>query len=107
MGKECTATTLRDSGGTDRNVYRCWNSCSGRSTPDAGWKQYGSSGIYTDIDTSSCDASANPIVLTSLGGNREQWSSMGVTSIYSPTTDGFRVYVNKSGITVDDAEDWD
>lgn len=81
--------------------------CSGRTLPGAtDWRQYGSDGVYVDVDTSPCGFDGTPLYFTSIGGNSNHWSSMGATSIYSPTETGFRVYVKRSGITIADANDW-
>ena len=67
---------------------------SGRTTPGAtAWQVYTPSGIYVDVDTSAAQLSGTPVYLTSLGGNGQQWQTIGATSIYSPTATGFRVYV--------------
>ncbi|MBN1605427.1 MAG: trypsin-like serine protease [Polyangiaceae bacterium] len=101
-GKDCVATTLYDSSSTGHTAYRCWNSCSGQSAPGAGWQQYGSNGVYLDVDTTECEFDAVPLYFTSLGGS-QHWTTRGVTSVYSPTTDGFRVYINEPGITAAEA----
>lgn len=63
------------------------------------WVQYNDDGIYTDVDTSLCGLET-PLYFTSLGGDGQHWYTTGATSIYSPTANGFRVYVNRPGVTV-------
>lgn len=71
--------------------------CVGRTNPNnTPWVQYGGSvpGLYVDVDTTACGESYTPNYLTSLGGTSRHWAALGVTSIYSPTPTGFRVYLN-------------
>ncbi len=58
------------------------------------WQPYGENGIYVDIDTAACGFTATPRYFTSMGGSSRHWTTVGATSIYSPTSNGFRVYVN-------------
>jgi hypothetical protein len=83
--------------------------CSGfTSRTNTNWVDYTSTGIYVDIDTSRCGFDSTPLYFTSLGGARSHWLSKGGTSIYSATTDGFRVYVKYPwGITPETAKEWD
>jgi len=76
--------------------------CIGSTTPGAtNWLQYGSGGLYVDVDTSSAGFAKTPIYITSLGGSGGHWATTGVTSIYSETPTGFRVYVRfSSGATI-------
>ena len=66
----------------------------GSTTPGAtDWKQYGSGGLYLDVDTSSAGFTETPIYITSLGGTSDHFVTTGATSIYKETPTGFRVYV--------------
>jgi hypothetical protein len=77
--------------------------CIGRTDPDdTDWVQYNENGVYLDVDTSLCGLET-PLYFTSLGGDSQHWYTTGATSIYDPTPNGFRVYVNRPGITVADA----
>ncbi len=68
--------------------------CTGRTTPGrSGWKDYKSSGLYIDVDTSDCGFGQTPIYLSSLGGAGSHWTAEGGSSIYLPTPTGFRVYL--------------
>jgi hypothetical protein len=66
------------------------------STPvgNTAWQQYpGGEGVFVDVDTSSAGFTSTPIYITSLGGSSGHWWTTGATSIYTPTSTGFRVYV--------------
>ncbi|MDD3565958.1 MAG: C1 family peptidase [Methanothrix sp.] len=81
----------------------------GSTTPGAtDWVQYGSNGLYLDVDTSSAGFTETPIYITSLGGTNI-WATTGATSIYVPTPTGFRIFVkfsNGAQITPDQANLW-
>ena len=68
---------------------------SGSTTPGStNWQPYpGNIGIYLDVDTSAGQFTTTPKYFTSLGGNSHHWATTGVTSIYTPSPTGFRVYV--------------
>jgi secreted trypsin-like serine protease len=69
------------------------DACVGRTSPtNTAWVADGGS-LRVDIDTSVCGETRTPIYLTSLGGKSRHWATSGVTSVYSPTATGFRVYV--------------
>jgi phage baseplate assembly protein gpV len=71
---------------------------SGSTTPGStNWQPYpGNTGIYLDVDTSAGKFTTTPKYFTSLGGNSSHWATTGVTSIYTPSPTGFRVYVRWS-----------
>jgi hypothetical protein len=71
---------------------------SGSTTPGStNWQPYpGNTGIYLDVDTSVGKFTTTPKYFTSLGGNSSHWATTGVTSIYTPSPTGFRVYVRWS-----------
>jgi len=64
-------------------------------------------GIYTDIDTSVGDFEETPQYFTSLSGVMGHHLARGVTSIYRPTSEGFRVYISLAGLTPEKARRWD
>lgn len=67
---------------------------SGKTAPGStNWKPYGTTGIYVDVNTSFAGLKGTPVYMTSLGGSSQHWQAIGVTSIYSPTATGFRVFV--------------
>jgi phage baseplate assembly protein gpV len=68
---------------------------SGSTTPGStNWQPYpGNTGIYLDVDTGAGKFTSTPKYFTSLGGNSSHWATTGVTSIYTPSPTGFRVYV--------------
>jgi hypothetical protein len=62
------------------------------------WQSYYSSdgkhrGIFLDVDTSIGQFTRKPYYFTSLGGAGWHWNVIGATSIYRPTRNGFRVYL--------------
>ena len=66
----------------------------GKTKPNE-WKSNnnGGGGIYIDVDTSTSEFPSTPHYLTTLEGDIHHWDAGGFNSIYSPTKDGFRVYV--------------
>ncbi|WP_279636134.1 M57 family metalloprotease [Corallococcus terminator] len=74
--------------------------CTGQTSQGAtDWQQYGTAGIYLDVDTAGCGFSTTPLFFTSIGGVSGQWESSGATAIYNPSPTGFRVYLKFPGIT--------
>ncbi|HSC88529.1 MAG TPA: hypothetical protein VLC09_14705 [Polyangiaceae bacterium] len=103
---------FRDRAFRERHLTQ--TACFGRTKAGStNWVQYASDGLYVDIDTRYCglgkgrdgDTTGAPIYFASLGGNASHWLTRGVSSIYSPTASGFRIYVKRSGITPDWAND--
>lgn len=77
--------------------------CTGKSTlSDTTWKQYGANGLSTRLTTTGCQA---PLVFATLSGDRSHWYTTGSSSIYGADPSGFRVYVNRSGVTPEFAAD--
>ena len=70
--------------------------------------QYGTDGIYRDIDLSGCGFTSAPIITSSLAGTSAagQWKSTGGSEPYSITATGFRIYVYYAGITPSKAASW-
>ncbi|MGX2996817.1 hypothetical protein JNUCC64_21505 [Streptomyces sp. JNUCC 64] len=66
---------------------------SGHSVPGQGWQNYNNAGIYLDVDTTSARFTGSPTYVTSLGGDGTHWGTVGASSVYSPTQNGFRVYL--------------
>jgi serine protease len=74
--------------------------CTGQTAQGASaWQQYGSDGIYLDVNTVACAQAVPPLYLTSLGGWANHRLASGATSIYNATATGFRVYIYLPGIT--------
>jgi hypothetical protein len=70
---------------------------SGSTTPGStNWQPYPGNTIYLDVDTSAGKFTTTPKYFTSLGGDSSHWATTGVTSIYTPSPTGFRVYVRWS-----------
>ncbi len=62
------------------------------------WREYRSRdgqllGIYLDVDTTAAGFTATPYYFSSLAGNGWHWATVGATSIYKPTANGFRIYL--------------
>lgn len=78
--------------------------CSGHtSATNSNWQYYSSAGKYLDIDTSQCNFSSTPYYFTSLGGNASHWTAIGTTAIYSADKNSFRTYINRPGISPNQA----
>lgn len=71
--------------------------CTGKSArADTAWEQYGSNGLTTSLTTPGCQA---PLVFATLSGASRHWYTTGSSSIYGADPNGFRVRVNRSGVT--------
>jgi hypothetical protein len=57
------------------------------------WKLAGNSGLFIDVDTSSCNFEMTPAYVTSIHGDSAHWQLVGVNSINNATATGFRVFV--------------
>ncbi|MEQ1734255.1 MAG: hypothetical protein ABL940_11305, partial [Bacteroidia bacterium] len=75
----------------------------GSTAPGAGWVQYTATpglpsyrGIYIDVNTASAGFTSIPFYFSSMVGNTNHWTVTGVTSIYSPTATGFRIYLQST-----------
>jgi hypothetical protein len=80
--------------------------CNGKTTSGStNWVQYNANSVYVNVDTSACELTTTPKYFTVLRGSSQHFDSQGVTSIYSPTDTGFRVYVVHSGVTPTEAND--
>jgi hypothetical protein len=72
-----------------------------KNIPEAGsttygatsWKAYGNNALYLDVDTSTAGFTKPPVYFTSLAGSYYQWEANGVSSIYTPSSTGFRTYL--------------
>lgn len=65
------------------------------STPagSTNWVIYSDSGIYVDVNTSSAGFTGTPLYITSLHGISSHWNTTGASSVYLPTSTGFRIYI--------------
>ncbi len=83
--------------------------CGHTNTEGTGWVDYGA-GVYIDIDTSVCNFPEVPMYFTSLAGRTSHWNAIGASSIYSPESNSFRVYVWSHSEAIDptktDSYDW-
>ncbi len=65
-------------------------------TSPSDWVDYNTTGIYVDVNTSSCGFTSTPhyiVTLESISNKGYHWYISGVPSIYNRTPTGFRVYV--------------
>ncbi len=92
----------RDPSGTALKI------CSGRTTRySTAWIQYGTNGIYVNVDTSGCKFTQIPIYLTALNGDTSHWTSTGGSEVYSPAVSGFTIYIDaKQAMSPATANSW-
>jgi hypothetical protein len=57
------------------------------------WSKFGTSGLFVDVDTSSCNFEMTPAYVSSVMGDAGHFQLVGVNSIYSATKKSFRVYL--------------
>jgi hypothetical protein len=90
----CPTAASEPQGGSPMSI----KIAAGSTTPGStNWQPYsGNSGVYLDVDTKAGNFTTTPKYFTSIGGNSSHWATTGVTSIYSPSPTGFRVYVRWS-----------
>jgi hypothetical protein len=70
--------------------------CGGTTTKGAWdvWSAYGSTGLFIDVDTTSCKLTeAVPRYVSSIVGDSAHWQLTGVNSIYEASSTGFRIYM--------------
>jgi len=76
---------------------KCMKVCAGstgRTTTD--WTNYGSTGVYYDVDISDCGFKTVPTVTTALEGSSHHWLSIGTSSIYNTSPSAFRIYLQNT-----------
>jgi len=78
----------------DESCMKVCAGSTGRSTTD--WTYYNSEGIYEDVDISDCGFTTIPTVTTAIEGTGWHWLASGTSSIYSVTTNSFRIYLQHS-----------
>ncbi len=105
--------TLSDGGGTVTIPDPVLENTGGRSglcsgnTAATGWIVNDAFSIYQFVDMSGCGFANTPRIFTSLGGGGSHVTTVGVSAIYFPSTNVFRVYLQKhdgSGITPTEAQ---
>jgi hypothetical protein len=69
--------------------------CGGQGNKNWGtWEQFGSSGLYSKVDTTKCGFSqAHPNYQSSINGDSAHWQLTGVNSIYAAKATGFKVQI--------------
>ncbi|MFK7787022.1 MAG: hypothetical protein AB8B56_18015 [Crocinitomicaceae bacterium] len=80
--------------------------CVGNSTPGVGWVVYNATTISIDVSTAGCAFASTPQYFSSIGGVGSHFELTGASAIYTPTANGFTVYIKKndgSGVTPADA----
>jgi len=74
--------------------------CCGMTRPrHTRWKQYSRSGIYLDVSIAKCHFHRTPIIVSSVGGTSNHWTSKGAATHYSLRPTSFRVYIYKPNVT--------
>jgi len=85
---------ISDIGTTANSISLGNNFKIGWGISDNQWLDYGSlNTIWKNIDTSSAGFSKPPIYFTSIYGNSSHWMSLGHSSIYAPTANGFIIHI--------------
>jgi hypothetical protein len=64
--------------------------CAGRSS--GGWQAQSANNVSLRVETSGCQL-ADPVYVTSLGGEGSHWLARGATSLHDTSSRGFRVEV--------------
>jgi len=70
--------------------------CGGSSLANGEWQAWstaGTSGLYIDVDTTSCSFGSVPKYVTAINGDSAHWQLVGVNAIYDATRSSFRVYL--------------
>jgi hypothetical protein len=87
--------------------------CTGKtSVGNTEWQTYSADGIFLDVDFSHCMFESTPMTFTSLSGSYHS-DIRGAAALYpfqsegNFDTNGFRVYINKNGITPEQANAWE
>ena len=100
------AASRRDSSSHTPDIVDCDRHRPTVDTATSGWVQYGTDGIYRDIDLSGCGFTSAPIISSSLAGSANLWTARGGSVLYSIRATGFRTYVYWPGITPSKATGW-
>lgn len=79
--------------------------CTGRTDP-AQFETVSENGIRVKVDLSHCGFSEPPVLMTSLGGAEGHALTRGATSLYWSDAKGFAVFIQREGITSEQAADW-
>jgi len=83
------------------NNGKCEKVCAGTTGRSGSiWHNYSSSGIYMDVDISSCGYTRVPTITTAIEGTSSHWKATGTSSIYSATPSRFRIYIHTGGLRI-------
>ncbi|CAF2081131.1 unnamed protein product [Rotaria magnacalcarata] len=94
-----TTTTTTTTATTTQSWCKPPCICAGVSSYSL-WLQYSTSGMYMNIDTSSCHFNQTPTYITSIDGTNAHFDLVGHNAIYVYTSTSFRIYVtSRSGLT--------
>lgn len=95
--------TLSDGGGTVtvpdpivENTGGRSSICSGNTAAGTGWSIYNATTISLTVNTTGCGWGSTPRYFTSIGGSGSHFELVGYTAIYSPSVNGFTIYVKKN-----------
>jgi len=88
----------------DETCIKVCAGSTGRSTTD--WTYYSSAGIYEDVDISDCGFTTIPTLTTAIEGTSHHWTASGTSSVYSVTTNSFRIYLSHSSAGSAEKYNW-
>ncbi|MCO4743758.1 MAG: hypothetical protein KC912_03145 [Proteobacteria bacterium] len=66
--------------------------CAGRTAP-SDWAIYSTYHPVVDVDITGCGFTSKPYITIALHGSGSHWTTVGGSSVYSATKDGFRVHI--------------
>lgn len=70
--------------------------CAGSTSSGAGWTAYNGTTIRITVSTIGCAFTAAPKYFTSIGGVGSHFELIGASAIYTPSANGFTVYIKKN-----------
>ena len=70
--------------------------CAGSTNAGAGWAVYDATTIRVVVNTSGCGFTGTPKYFTSIGGLGSHFELVGASAIYSPSANGFSIYIKKN-----------
>jgi len=85
------------SGETSNSHQKCVKVCAGTTGRyTTNWLNYGSAGVYLDVDITGCGFIKVPTVTTSIEGSSSHWVATGTSSIYNVEPSKFRIFLNNN-----------
>ncbi len=70
--------------------------CAGSTNAGAGWAVYDATTIRVVVNTSGCGFTGTPKYFTSIGGLGSHFELVGASAIYSPSANGFSIYIKRN-----------